>query len=117
MTLIGIPKHSEHYQEIQRKRLELMWREIGKYPGLHMLTDSRLAGPVLDEDVLFFKSEVLPKMRDAGVRCLAIVMPSNKFTQLTIKEMTQQADRIEVRYFDSISDATEWLQNYKDAIT
>ena len=110
LTLQGVPKSSEHYQEVQGKRLELMKMEVGNYPRLHMLTDSRTAGPVLDEDVLYFKSKVMPEMEKAGVRCLAIVLPTNKFTQLTIKEMTENAELMKVRYFDSIREARSWLR-------
>ncbi len=111
LTLNGIPRFSEHYHNVQAKRLELMHAEIGNYPALYMLTDSRCAGPVLDEDVNYFKKSVLPEMERAGVRYLAIVLPSNKFTQLTIKEMTQEVKVIAVKYFDLIEEAESWLRN------
>jgi hypothetical protein len=110
LTLHGIPKSSEHYAEVQRKRIELMNCEIRNYPKLHMLTDSRTAGPVLDEDVAYFKNEVLPAMEKAGVRYLAIVMPKNKFTQLTIKDMTDDTRLMSVRYFESMREARLWLR-------
>jgi hypothetical protein len=75
-----------------------------------MLTDSTTAGPVLDEDITYFKDEVMPAMEKAGVRYLAIVVPTNKFTQLTIREMTQDAEVMKVRYFDSLRDAKQWLR-------
>ena len=115
LKLEGIPRYSDHYNFVQAKRLELMHQEIKNYPKLHMLTDSRAAGPVLDEDVEHFKSRVLPEMEKAGVRCLAIVMPSNKFTQLTIRDMTQQSDVVQVRYFDSIREARHWLRKMTNA--
>ncbi|MEO5976106.1 MAG: hypothetical protein ABIS36_21945 [Chryseolinea sp.] len=110
LTLNGVPKSSEHYQDVQIKRLELMKKQVANYPRLHMLTDSRTAGPVLDEDVLYFKSNVMPEMERAGVRYLAIVLPTNKFTQLTIKEMTENAEIMKVRYFDSVREARSWLR-------
>lgn len=110
LTLNGVPRYSEHYQMVQKKRLELMHREVRNYPKLHMLTDSRTAGPVLDEDVAHFKMQVLPSMERAGIRFLAIVMPSSKFTQLTIRDMTQEARSMTVRYFDSMRDARHWLR-------
>jgi len=110
LTLTGIPRYSEHYQLVQAKRLELIHREIKNYPKLHMLTDSRTAGPVLDDDVNHFKTNVLPEMEKAGIRFLAIVMPNNKFTQLTIREMTEDARQIKVRYFDSMREARYWLR-------
>jgi hypothetical protein len=110
LTLVGIPRYSEHYQQVQTKRLELMHREIKNYPKLHLLTDSRTAGPVLDDDVNHFKMNVMPEMEKAGIRFLAVVMPSNKFTQLTIREMTEEARLIKVRYFDSMREARHWLR-------
>src|SRR5688572_30462796 len=110
LTLDGVPRYSEHYHLIQAKRMELMRQEVKNYPKLHMLTDSRTAGPVLDEDVDYFKSHVLPQMEKAGIRYLAIVMPSSKFTKLTIKEMTEESKLVTVNYFDSIREARHWLR-------
>lgn len=110
VTLNGIPRFSEHYQLVQQKRLELMRREQPNFPKLQMLTDSRTAGPVLDEDVHFFKENVMPAMEAAGIHHLAIVMPSNKFTQLTIREMTEGSEKVYVRYFDELEEAKQWLK-------
>jgi hypothetical protein len=110
LTLRGIPRSSDHYQLVQAKRLALMTQEVGNYPKLHMLTDSSTAGPVLDEDVAYFRDIVMPSMERAGVRYLAIVVPTNKFTQLTIREMTQDAEVMKVRYFDSLREARQWLR-------
>jgi hypothetical protein len=110
LTLEGMPRYSEHYRMVQNKRMELMHLEVKNYPKLHMLTDSRLAGPVLDEDVAHFKSHVLPEMEKAGVRYLAIVMPGNKFTQLSIRDMTQESKIVTVKYFESMREARHWLR-------
>jgi hypothetical protein len=110
LTLNGVPRYSEHYNFIQKKRLELMQQEIRNYPKLHMLTDSRTAGPVLDEDVLHFKTEIMPAMEQAGIRYLAIVMPSSKFTQLTIRDMTAQPRVMTIQYFESMREARHWLR-------
>lgn len=110
LTLNGIPRYSEHYQFVQARRLQLMHEQIKNYPKLHMLTDSRTAGPVLNEDVEYFKSKVMPEMERAGVRYLAIVMPKNKFTQLTIKEMIEHTQVMKVQYFESMREARHWLR-------
>ena len=110
LKLTGIPRYSEHYQHVQSKRMELVRAEAKNYPKLHLLTDSRTAGPVLDEDVQFFKASVLPEIERAGIRYLAIVMPKSKFTQLTIRDMTNTADLLNVRYFESLRDARSWLR-------
>src|SRR5688572_23137708 len=110
LTLEGIPRYSEHYQFVQQKRLELIKQEIGNYPKLHMLTDSRMAGPVLDEDINYFKTQVMPEMEKIGIRYLAVVMPSSKFTRLSIKEMEEGAAVMKVRNFESIREARSWLR-------
>jgi hypothetical protein len=110
LTLDGIPRYSEHYQYVQVKRLELLRSEVRNYPKLHMLTDSKTAGPVLDEDVSYFKDSIMPEMEKIGVRYLAIVLPDNKFTQLTIKEMTQETSVMQVQYFNSVRSARHWLR-------
>jgi hypothetical protein len=111
LRLEGMPRFSEHYQFVQSKRLELMREGLKRHKMLHMLTDSRGAGPVLEEDVKYFREHVKPQMENSGVRYLAIVMPSNVFTRMTIQDMTSNSDLITVKYFDSIREAREWLRS------
>jgi hypothetical protein len=100
LTIQGVPRFSEHYQLVQVKRLELMHREISNFEILHMLTDSRAAGPVLNEDVDFFKLNILPEMERVGIRYLAVVM-----------EMVADANTTEVRTFDDMRQARAWLRS------
>lgn len=111
LTLDGVPRYSEHYQFVQRKRIELLRRESKKFGRINLLTDSSTAGPVLDEDVNFFKQQILPELERAGVRFLAIVMPESRFTQLTIREMTERSRSITVKFFDSMREARAWLRD------
>jgi hypothetical protein len=111
LKLEGMPKSSDHYKLIQGKRMELMHREAKRHKLLHMLTDSRKAGPVLDEDVEYFRDKVLPEMEQAGVRYLAIVRPTSLFTRITVQEMTEKAQSLTVRGFDSVREAREWLKS------
>lgn len=110
LKIDGIPRYSEHYQLVQMKRLEAMHLGLQRHRMLHMLTDSRTAGPVLEEDVTYFREKIMPEMERAGVRYLAIVMPSSLFTRMTIQEMTQNPQVMNVRYFESIREAREWLK-------
>jgi hypothetical protein len=110
LTLDGIPRYSEHYQFVQQKRLELIRQEVGNYPKLHMLTDSQTAGPVLDEDVQYFKDHVMPAMEKMGIKYLAVIMPNSKFTRLSIAEMERARQSMEVRNFESMREARSWLR-------
>lgn len=116
LKLEGLPRFSEHYQFVQTKRMELIHREIKNHKQLHMLTDSRMAGPVLPEDIKYFKDFVMPEMERAGIRYLAIVMPISFFTRITIGEMTADSGSIEVRYFDSLREAREWLRSKSSSL-
>jgi hypothetical protein len=111
LKLEGMPRSSDHYRQVQGKRLELLRREAGRHKLLHMLTDSRKAGPVLDEDVDYFRLNVLTEMEDSGVRFLAIVRPTSLFTRLTVQEMTEKTRWLTVRGFDSVREAREWLKS------
>jgi hypothetical protein len=111
LKLDGMPRFSEHYQFVQTKRLELMKEGLKRHKMLHMLTDSRNAGPVLEEDVKFFRDSVMPEMEKAGVRYLAIVMGPNVFTRMTIQDMTSNTNLVNVRMFDSVREAREWLRS------
>lgn len=116
MTLSGVPKFSEHYQLVQVKRLELMHREIANFEILHMLTDSRSAGPVLHEDVEFFKLNVLPEMERVGIKHMAVVMPLGKLTRMTVHEMVADASATEVRTFEDMREAKIWLRSKSNVL-
>lgn len=111
LKLEGFPRSSDHYHLVQQKRMELLHQESKRHKLLHMLTDSRKAGPVIDEDVEYFRNQVLPDMEKAGVRYLAIVRPNSIFTRMTVQEMTQNAQLVNVRIFDSVREAREWLKS------
>jgi len=111
LKLEGTPRSSDHYRLVQDKRMELMRQEAKRHKLLHMLTDSRKAGPVLDEDVEYFRTHVLPEMEQSGVRYLAIVRPKSIFTRMTVQEMTENAGLLTVRGFDSVREAREWLKS------
>lgn len=110
LTLNGVPRHSEHYRQVQLKRLELIKSESKNFPRIHLLTDSRHAGTVLDEDVALYKEVVLPEFKRAGIKYLAIVMPQSKYAQLTIRELTADLAFLNVHYFNNEREAKAWLR-------
>jgi hypothetical protein len=110
VTTTGLPRHSEHYAMVLKKKVDLILQEIRNYPKLHILLDSRIAGPVLDDDVDFYKRDILPALEKAGVRHLAIIMPNSKHAQLSVREMTKKPAMMNVKYFDSMRGARHWLR-------
>lgn len=110
VKLSGFPRGSEHYQFVQSKLLETVRDQIKKYCRLHLLTDTTEAGLVLDEDMLYYKMNIIPAMEEAGIRYHAIVLPQ-KFIACWIKKQTAVTLRkFKVEYFESVFDAVRWLK-------
>ena len=65
---------------------------------------------VKKEDTDWVAQVITPEMVQHGLRYMAFVVPTNAFTQLTVDNFKEEADRIvEIRYFDSVETARNWL--------
>lgn len=110
VKLSGFPKGSDHYQYVQTKLLETIRDQVANFCKLHLLTDNTEAGVVLDEDMSYFKSNIIPAIEEAGIRYHAIVLPQNFFGKV-IKNQTAFANRkLKVAYFDTVTRASKWLK-------
>ena len=110
VKLFGVPKDSDHYQLVQAKVLETIRNEISNFCRLHLLTDTSEGGLVLDEDIMYYKKNVIPRLEEAGIRYHAIVLPQ-KFFARWIRNQTALSDRkLNVQYFYNLLDARRWLK-------
>jgi len=110
VKLSGFPRGSDHYQFVQSKLLETVCDQIRNYCRLHLLTDSTEAGLVLDEDMMYYKMNIIPAMVKAGIRYHAIVLPQNFFARW-IRNQTALSDRkLKVEHFESVMSAFRWLK-------
>jgi hypothetical protein len=110
VKLPGFPQGSDHYQFVQSKLLETIRNQIGNYCPLHLLTDSTEAGLVLEEDIAYFKTSIIPAIEAAGIRYHAIVLPQN-FYALCIRNQTALPNgKVKVEYFESVLSAFKWLK-------
>src|SRR5688500_2039985 len=110
VKLSGFPKGSDHYQYVQSKLLETIRQERSNYCRLHLLTDNTEAGLVLDEDVSYFKSHIIPAMEEAGIRYHAIVLPQNFFAAFIKNQTSLSHRKLKVEYFESVLGAFKWLK-------
>lgn len=110
VKLSGVPRGSDHYQLIQSKLLEIIRNQIHKYCRLHLLTDSTEAGLVLDEDMLYYKMNIIPRLEEAGIRYHAIVLPQNFFARWIRSQSTISHRKLKVEFFDRLRDARRWLK-------
>jgi hypothetical protein len=111
VRLSGVPQSSDHYQFVNEKLLECISSEISNYCRLHLLTDSTKAGLVLDEDIAYYKMNVIPAMEKAGIRYHAIVLPESLFGRLFIDQVSLSTKKLRVEYFNTIGGASKWLKN------
>lgn len=110
VKLSGFPRGSEHYQFVQSKLLETIRNQIRNYCRLHLLTDSTEAGLVLDEDMMYYKMNIIPAMEAAGIRYHAIVLPQNFFARWIRNQTALSNRKLKVEYFDSVLSALRWLR-------
>ncbi len=111
VKISGVPHSSEHYQFVHSKLLEFINAERDNYCRLHLLTDSTKAGIVLDEDISYYQTNVVPAIERAGIRYHAIVLPENSFARLFINPITMSTKKLKVEYFNTISGACKWLRH------
>jgi hypothetical protein len=110
IKLSGFPKDSDHYQFVQSKLLEIIRNQIDNFCRLHLLTDSTEAGLVLDEDIMYYKMNIIPRLEEAGIRYHAIVLPQKFFARWIRNQTTLSNRKLKVEYFYNLLDARRWLK-------
>ena len=110
IKLSGFPTGSDHYQFVQSKLLEIIRNQISNFCRLHLLTDSTEAGLVLDEDITYYKMNIIPRLEEAGIRYHAIVLPPNFVARWIRNQMGLSDRKLKVEFFDKLLDARRWLK-------
>lgn len=111
VKLSGVPHSSEHYQYVHTKLLELIEAERDNYCRLHLLTDSSKAGIVLDEDMDYYRTSVIPAIEKAGIRYHAVVLPEGLLARMAINDSPLSTRKLKVEFFNTVSGACKWLRN------
>jgi hypothetical protein len=115
-TLTGIPRHSHHFRLIQRKRLEFISLLRDRFQDFCILTDSRKAGPLIPDDIAFFRTKVVPRMATLGVKKMAVLEPESIFSKLVIREMMEGSNHIHLAMFGTEEAAKNWLRTKAAAV-
>ena len=110
IKLSGFPTGSDHYRFVQSKLLETIWNQINNFCRLHLLTDSTEAGLVLEEDIMYYKMNIIPRLEEAGIRYHAIVLPPNFVARWIKNQMALSNHKLKVEFFDKLLDARRWLK-------
>jgi hypothetical protein len=107
----GVPHSSEHYQHVQSQVLQSIQMEKEHYCRLHLLTDNSKAGIVLNEDVDFYREQIIPQLEKSGIRYHAIVLPESNLVRQFINQTTLSTKKLQVEYFNTVSGASKWLRH------
>src|SRR5688572_10593109 len=110
IKLFGFPRGSDHYQFVQFKLLVLIRSQIGNFCRLHLLTDHTDAGLVLDEDMMYYKMNIIPRLEEVGIRYHAIILPQNFFARWIRNQTALSNRKLKVEYFYYLLDARRWLK-------
>jgi hypothetical protein len=111
VKLSGVPRCSEHYQFVNTKLVEFIQSEIANYCRLHLLTDSTDAGMILEEDMMYYRMNIIPALEKAGIRYHAVVLPESFIARLFVNQTSLSTKKLKVEYFNTISGACKWLRN------
>jgi hypothetical protein len=107
----GVPQSSEHYQFIHLKVMDFIFAGKKDYVDLRLLTDNSEAGLVLDEDIDFYETTVVPAMERAGIRYHAIVLPEKSLLRFVLSQRLSSTKKVKVAFFDSARRASYWLRS------
>jgi hypothetical protein len=71
---------------------------------------------IFNEDQKFFIQDLLPQMKAAGLRVIAMVNSMHYFAGVGAKSITNSLnpDEVAVQYFQSKKSALEWLKSLHD---
>jgi hypothetical protein len=111
LKLSGVPQSSDHYQFVQHKLIESVHTGLENFVRLHLLTDSSKAGLVLDEDILYYQTTIIPALEKAGIRFHAVILPDSLIARLTLHQAMLSTRKLKVECFDTLRGAHAWLKH------
>ncbi len=84
---------------------------LGKKNASKWLADMRFRRALPEADMVWIAQDFTPRAVEAGMRYIAIVVPTSVLGMMTLK-ITKEKTKItsyETRHFDSVDDARIWL--------
>lgn len=100
---------SDEFREGQQLSLE----HFISHKCINFVCDTTNALPLPDEDMDWVATNITPKLRQAGMTTLNIVVPSNIYTKITLDvyetKDSEKQNNTEIKYFGSIDYALNTL--------
>jgi hypothetical protein len=102
---------SEEFRASEEKSVKFFLMYKGKYPLLEYFVDARKIGPISPQDTKWIVEELLPKLVAAHLKREAFVIPVSAVGKMIVKNYGSNAGAmIEVKTFDAVDAAKEWLK-------
>ena len=100
-------------QENFKNALEIIVALLEKYKLTKWLADHREMKGSWDFNRNWMVNELMPKAKKAGLMFEAIVIPNQIFSKLSTVETISLLEGYEIRQFDDIEKAKNWLKEVK----
>lgn len=98
----------DHY----RSRMERVLELVGEHRVERVLADVSRLRSLLAEDSVWTNGVWAPRAVAAGMRAMAVVLPSNVFAQLSVTRVVQRLGEVQMltAQFDDVLAAQRWLE-------
>lgn len=104
--------HGFYDGEKFRAGIRRLFDLLAQHKVTAVLTDLTTSLPLSIDDQDWVVNEVIPMLKQRGIKKLAYLIPSDVLTQMGLQRITTVSDAhgLEVKYFDSRDKALEWLK-------
>ncbi|QHT66190.1 hypothetical protein GXP67_05655 [Rhodocytophaga rosea] len=97
---------SEQFRAGITKSIEL----CQKHKPSKLISNTKELAIVTQEDTQWAATYATPMMVQHGLKHMAFIVPSNVFTQASVKSFKSEAeDKLQIAYFDELTKAQDWL--------
>lgn len=117
-TTKGMAHHSDHYQQVHEKLLEVLNAQQNFYNRLHILLDNREAGPISSRDINYYRTNVIPLLRSRGVQHVALIPPQKTISNIILRELFKDIDdqNLTIKEFENRKEARRWLKTVSETV-
>lgn len=94
-----------------REYMETIIDAVEDTGSADLLTDTREAGTVDEEDQAWSATDWAPRAQEAGLDNLAMVMPESVVAEMSVEQVIEMTDDTMNReLFDDVEEARDWLR-------
>lgn len=109
----GTAHSSDHYKKVQDISIALVSEKLQHYKKLNMLIDSSEASSITEEDIEYYRNQVIPVLYNKGIRFIAYIPPSRRISRMIFSEVFSDLslEKLVIQQFESAIEAKRWLRS------